>query len=271
MSGNEVWLRVSQVGRRVKVQVADNGTGIKAELLEKLGKEVVPSASGSGTAYLEDSHVSEVEAAGSIEEAAEKLAAEEFTMIFLDIRLDDGNGINFGKQLAQKSPRLKVVFATAYDQYALAAFEASAVDYILKPFEESRVKQAIERVWSSSEAAGPIQLSQAANPRMSVTFEDQTRVVNKRNILYVEVNSGDLLITTKSQKIQAKMTLTKASQLLDPQDFLRVHRSFLVNLNEIKKVEPGFNHTYELTMSNQDKVYHRYEASAGDVGHLKAG
>lgn len=125
MSGNEVWLRVSQVGRRVKVQVADNGTGIKAELLEKLGKEVVPSASGSGTAYLEDSHVSEVEAAGSIEEAAEKLAAEEFTMIFLDIRLDDGNGINFGKQLAQNSPRLKIVFATAYDQYALAAFEAT--------------------------------------------------------------------------------------------------------------------------------------------------
>ena len=208
-------------------------------------------------AYLakQDSHVSVVEEAGSIEEAAKKLAAEEFTIIFLDIRLDDGNGINFGKQLAKKYPRLKIVFATAYDQYALPAFEASAVDYILKPFEESRVKEAIKRVWASSKPAeGPVQLSQAANPRMSVTFEDQTRVINKRDILYVEVNNGDLVITTKSQKIQAKLTLTKMGQLLDPQDFLKVHRSFLVNLNEIKKVEPGFNHTYELTMSNQDKV-----------------
>lgn len=207
-------------------------------------------------AYLakQDSHVSVVEEAGSIEEAGKKLAAEEFTMIFLDIRLDDGNGINFGKQLSKKYPRLKIVFATAYDQYALSAFEASAVDYILKPFEESRVKEAIKRVWASSEPAGSVQLSQAANPRMSVTFEDQTRVINKRDILYVEVNNGDLVITTKSQKIQAKLTLTKMGQLLDPQDFLKVHRSFLVNLNEIKKVEPGFNHTYELTMSNQDKV-----------------
>lgn len=208
-------------------------------------------------AYLvkQDSHVSVVEEAGSIEEAAKKLAAEEFTMIFLDIRLDDGNGMNFGKQLAKKYPRLKIVFATAYDQYALSAFEASAVDYILKPFEESRVKEAIKRVWASSKPAeGSVQLSQAANPRMSVTFEDQTRVINKRDILYVEVNNGDLVITTKSQKIQAKLTLNKMGQLLDPQDFLKVHRSFLVNLNEIKKVEPGFNHTYELTMSNQEKV-----------------
>lgn len=208
-------------------------------------------------AYLakQDSHVSVAEEAGSIEEAAKKLAAEEFTIIFLDIRLDDGNGINFGKQLAQKYPRLKIVFATAYDQYALSAFEASAVDYILKPFEESRVKEAIKRVWASSKPAeGSVQLSQAANPRMSVTFEDQTRVINKRDILYVEVNNGDLVITTKSQKIQAKLTLAKMGQLLDPQDFLKVHRSFLVNLNEIKKVEPGFNHTYELTMSNQEKV-----------------
>ncbi|WP_289933604.1 LytR/AlgR family response regulator transcription factor [Lactobacillus delbrueckii] len=208
-------------------------------------------------AYLakQDSHVSVVEEAGSIEEAAKKLAAEEFTIIFLDIRLDDGNGINFGKQLAKKYPRLKIFFATAYDQYALPAFEASAVDYILEPFEESRVKEAIKRVWASSKPAErSVQLSQAANPRMSVTFEDQTRVINKRDILYVEVNNGDLVITTKSQKIQAKLTLTKMGQLLDPQDFLKVHRSFLVNLNEIKKVEPGFNHTYELTMSNQEKV-----------------
>lgn len=207
--------------------------------------------------------VSEIIEADSAEETAKQVAAHsDIDLVFLDIQLGDGNGITLGKEIAANGYRPRVVFATAYDEYALDAFDANAVDYILKPFEQSRVNAALKRAAESlgaengekSNQTEPVNHHQQANPRLSVTEGDKTSVVNKSDIIYATVESGSLLIQTKSGKYVTRQTMNKFASLLNPDAFLRVHRSYIVNLNQVRGAEPSFNHTYELTMSDGSKV-----------------
>lgn len=202
--------------------------------------------------------------ADSAEEAAKQIASDSnIDMVFMDIQLGDGNGITLGKEIAANGYRPRVVFATAYDQYALDAFDANAVDYVLKPFEQARVDAAIQRVADSLGAANvdadddedeQVDQTQQKNPRLSISEGDKTKVINKNNIIYATVENGSLSIRTKEHKYVTRQTMNKFVDLLDPQTFLRVHRSYIINLNQVRGAEPGFNHTYELTMSDGSKV-----------------
>lgn len=207
--------------------------------------------------------VDEIVEADSAEETAKQVAEhDDIDLVFMDIQLGDGNGITLGKEIAANGYRPRVVFATAYDEYALEAFDANAVDYILKPFEQSRVNAALKRVAESLGAESNQEESvsekdnihQQANPRLSVTEGDKTSVVNKSDIIYASVENGSLSIQTKTGKFVTRQTMNKFVSLLDPKTFLRVHRSYIVNLNQVRGAEPGFNHTYELTMSDGSKV-----------------
>lgn len=204
--------------------------------------------------------------ADSAENTAKQVAAnKDLDLVFLDIQLGDGNGISLGKEIDARGGRPRVVFATAYDQYALEAFDANAVDYLLKPFEQSRVDSAIKRVARSLQVPGTAdkngqvrskaeQRRQQHNPRLSITVGDKIRIINKNQLIYAAVEDGLLTIQTEKQQYLIKQTMNRFAKLLDPQTFLRVHRAYVVNLNQVRGVEPSFNHTYELTMSDGSKV-----------------
>ncbi|MFJ6925256.1 MAG: LytTR family DNA-binding domain-containing protein, partial [Limosilactobacillus mucosae] len=93
------------------------------------------------------------------------------------------------------------------------------------------------------------------NPRLSITIDDKTMVIQKRDVMYIETQGGYTHLHLRNDKLLvSRQTLTSIAQLLDPKHFLRIHRGFIVNLDEIDEMQPSFNHTYELTLKNGSKI-----------------
>ena len=164
-------------------------------------------------------------------------------LIFLDIQMPRLNGFEM-LELLDNPPA--VIFTTAFDEYALKAFEAHAIDYLLKPITKDRFDKAIQK-W----------LQQAANkdrPQVSALLENnvyegyQHRIVVKDNsliriipaqdIYYIEANDDYIKIFTKDGSYLKKSTLSHIEQTLDPQQFVRVHRSYLVPVTQLMRIEP---------------------------------
>lgn len=202
--------------------------------------------------------VDSITEADGVATAKTAISADHPDLVFLDIQLDDGSGMTFAKQLKKNPHCPYIVFATAYDQYALDAFEANAVDYVLKPFEQDRINETIERVnkllTSQVDDEAPVATTQQSNPRMSLTSDERTLVLQKRNILYIQAENGFTHVFTTERHFKSKQTLRSIVEQLDPRRFIRVHRSFVVNLNMVRELQPSFNHTYELTLQDGSKV-----------------
>ena len=195
-----------------------------------------------------------LEAEGVVE--AEKIVHDDHPeMIFLDIQLADGSGMALAERLKALPDPPFIVFATAYDQYALKAFDADAVDYVLKPFRQSRVDEAIRRVAKIKSSNQPVQAPKQDNPRLLIPNDERTIILKKDEILYLQAQEGNLYIwTTDHHKIISKQTLTNVFKELDPTKFIRIHRSFIVNLDTVTELQPSFNHTYELTLVDGTKL-----------------
>ena len=189
--------------------------------------------------------IDEINEADGINSAREEIENNRPDLIFLDIQLDDGSGMAFAKGLKKKENCPYIVFATAYDQYALDAFEADAIDYVLKPFEADRINDAVRRVarLMDNQNGSRGVTTQQRNPRISLTNDERTIVIQKRNILYIQAQAGKAIVHTEDQEIVSKQTLNSIINLLDPNRFIRVHRSFVVILNKVHELQPSFNHT----------------------------
>ena len=209
--------------------------------------------------YLVDQNprVTDIYEADGVVSAQQMVDREHPELMFLDIQLTDGSGMALAESLKSRPNHPYIVFATAYDQYALDAFDADAVDYLLKPFSQQRVNDAIERVGKLVGAtAAPVdQQTQQTNPRLSLTNEDRTIILQKDTILYIQTQDGETAVWAKGgHRVVSKQPLTGLLKQLDPAQFIRVHRSFAVNLNMVSELEPSFNHTYELTLKDGSKV-----------------
>ncbi|CUS25457.1 response regulator [Paucilactobacillus oligofermentans DSM 15707 = LMG 22743] len=195
--------------------------------------------------------ISSVHEADTIDSAFRIISEFKIDLLFLDIQLGNENGFDLADDLKERKNAPKIIFATAYDQYALDAFNASAVDYVLKPFEQERINEAIDKV---SEIEPVRDLTRITNPRISITEDEKTAVILKNDIIAAYVENGDLIVNTTQRLFRTKQTLVKFAESLDREHFLQVHRSYLVNLDKIASVEPSFNHTYELTMNDGSKI-----------------
>lgn len=195
--------------------------------------------------------------ADGVASAQQVIDREHPDLMFLDIQLTEGSGMALAERLKAQPHHPYIVFATAYDQYALDAFRADAVDYLLKPFSQQRVDDAIERVSRliGPRNSAPVQQSQWTNPRLSLTSDERTIVLQKETILYIQAQSGGTTVWVKDgHQVVSKQALTRLLKQLDPDQFIRVHRSFAVNLNMVSELQPSFNHTYELTLKDGSKV-----------------
>ena len=183
-------------------------------------------------------------------------------LMFLDIQMPGLNGFQVVHQLVKEEVLPQVIFVTAYDQYAVRAFEVNAVDYILKPVEKSRLEKAIQRARKQIESNVPADdriknlLKQfiPATPRKSkllVTDRKRHLMVDADDIVFASVSDGSVQVSTRDLNGQTHYrTLEELQANLDPQIFWRVHRSFLVNINRIKEVVPWFNRTLQLKMAD---------------------
>lgn len=161
-------------------------------------------------------------------------------LIFLDIQMPKLSGFEM-LQLIDEPPA--VIFTTAFDEYALKAFEANAVDYLLKPISKSRFEQAIEKS-KNADSKNAIQGIAEANVfdgyqhRIVVKDNDMIRIISSKDIHYIEANDDYIKIVTDNGSYLKKSTLKHVESTLDPKLFIRVHRSYLIPVSQLVRIEP---------------------------------
>ncbi|EAZ81089.1 LytR/AlgR family response regulator transcription factor [Algoriphagus machipongonensis] len=174
-------------------------------------------------------------------------------LIFLDVQMPKITGFEM-LELLDTPPA--VIFTTAFDQYAIQAFDSKAIDYLLKPFSQTRFNQAIERFLSQSTELETGNLSQLAekSSRLVVRVKNEIKIIPIREVSYFEADGDYIAIHSKGSKYLKKMTMKSLEEALDPNKFARVHRSFMVNLNEVTQIEPYEKESYLVKLRNAEKI-----------------
>lgn len=188
-------------------------------------------------------------------------------IVFLDVQMPglDGFGV-LKKLLDRKIPLPQIVFATAFDQYAVKAFEVNAVDYLLKPFDKKRVAQAVDKARKKLQGAAPgsdrldslVKLLEAQKPQKSkVLLRSAGRLflVDQKDVCYASIEDGIISVVAANMEGQSNCrTLEELLEGLDPDVFWRAHRSYVVNINRIKEVVPWFKSSYQLRMDDRKQT-----------------
>ncbi|MBD2717277.1 response regulator transcription factor [Microvirga sp. STR05] len=173
-------------------------------------------------------------------EAAAHLAADQPDLLFLDINMPDLDGLSFIPML---NPKPLIILTTAYDQYALKAYDLEVKDYLLKPFTFERFYKAVLRLYqeqSPRPAPEKKEKKAATKPEQEYIFLKVGHRIQKvatRDILFVEGMKDYLRIHTREEKIMTLLSFAKLEELLPAQEFARVHRSFLVAIDKIDHIE----------------------------------
>ena len=206
-------------------------------------------------------------------EALHFIKEHEPDLVFLDVAMPGLDGLGLVRKLLDKKIKIKmphVVFATAYDQYAVQAFELNAIDYLLKPIDKGRLAQSVQRVRRLMETPAP---SAPNAPSSTDALEDLLRtlkgrppqqtklllrtsnhlfLIDAQDLIYATIEGGLITLVTKEMGGESNYrTLEDLQANLDPNTFWRVHRSYLVNLNHIKEVVPWFKSSYQLRMDDK--------------------
>jgi two-component system response regulator LytT len=177
-------------------------------------------------------------------------------VIFLDMQIPGPSGVEVARRLVAESRDDEVplfVFTTAYDDYAVEAFELEAVDYLLKPYDEARFKVAMERVrkrMSNAPAAVQTQLREVRLSKLLIEDGERMVVLPPESICYAVRVDRYLEIHTEKETIQSRMTLQELEEKLRGYPFFRTHRSFLVNLDYIQEITPWFNGAWNLILKD---------------------
>ncbi len=185
-------------------------------------------------------------------------------LLFLDIRMPGMDGFDLIGELTActlcQMPR--IVFTTAYDQYAVRAFEIHAVDYLLKPFTRERFRAAVERV--RQQLSGPAPKPELTNGRPKGAGPYTTRIVFKSRgrilflpvseIRWIAAEENYVRISTENDTHLLRETMVHIEERLDPQMFLRVHRSSIVNLQYVKEVRTEPNGDFSVVLVNGQKI-----------------
>jgi len=241
-------------------------------------------------------------------EAVELIRTHKPDVIFLDVRMPGLDGFAVLKKVLAQDKKMKlpqVVFATAFDQYAVKAFEVNAVDYLLKPFDSKRVNRTLEKVrgrMSSSElvAESPGSLAASAGAgdgrvasrvagaeakldallrmveertgisgagavpaavvggrsgKVVVRAQSRLLLVDQRDLCFATIDEGRISVVTKALEGDSNCrTLEELTDQLDPEQFWRVHRSFVVNIQHIREVVPWFKSSYQLRMDDRKQT-----------------
>ena len=191
-------------------------------------------------------------------------------LVFLDVQMPglDGFGV-IKKLLDKKVPLPKIVFATAFDQYSVKAFEVNAVDYLLKPFDKKRVAQSVEKARAKIESTGGstgkleslVRMLESQKPQSSkILLKSLGRLflVDQKDICYASIEDGVITVATSGQAgMEGQSNCRTLEELLDSLDanlFWRAHRSYLVNINRIKEVVPWFKSSYQLRMDDKKQT-----------------
>lgn len=198
--------------------------------------------------------------ASSGEHAMQLIALEDIDIAFIDINMHGMDGITLSQEISKFDDSIRFVFATAYDQYAIKAFELNAVDYVLKPFEENRIKITVERLLNDIERKKNMEREQPVYTppekplkKITVWVNGRALLVDIQNVAYIAAEDRGSLIKTAGGVYSTKETLCYFERKLEKANFLRVHRGYLINPEQVSEIQPWFNNTYMVKMTGFEK------------------
>ncbi len=178
-------------------------------------------------------------------------------VVFLDIQLAKGNGMELAKQFKHMKKQPMIVFATAYDEYALKAFELDAIDYIVKPIDEIRLRKTVDKLLTHAQfyEDKPKQKDTQTEETKTIPAKDgdRTIIVQTDEIHYIGTENRQTYIKTAKHKYESDLLLYQLIEKLGD-DFLQVHRGYIVNVKQVSAIEPWFNRAYNLTLKDGSKV-----------------
>src|SRR5205807_2746336 len=188
-------------------------------------------------------------------------------LVFLDVQMPGLDGFGVIKKLLDKRvPLPKIVFATAFDQYAVKAIEVNAIDYLLKPFDKKRVSQAVEkarkRMQTSSASTDKLdtlvkmlESHRPQNSKVLLRSAGRLLLIDQKDVCYASIQDGVISVVATNLEGQSNCrTLEELLSGLDSDMFWRAHRSFVVNINRIKEVVPWFKSSYQLRMDDRKQT-----------------
>ncbi|WP_084327090.1 LytR/AlgR family response regulator transcription factor [Desulfofundulus thermocisternus] len=228
------------------------------------------------------SNYPECRVTGEAEDAQEAIKLVRETqpdVVFLDIQMRGMSGYEAARHMLSFPHPPLVVFATAYDEYAVRAFELGAVDYLLKPFEEERLSKTIKRIGelrkrSEDWTRAVEQVNELLGgkkqriKKLPVEKNGEIRLLDYRDIIFGRAKNGSVQVFTASDTCTFTGSMTELEARLKSEGFFRVHKSFLVNLNHVQGVLPWFKGTYWLVMSDAKKS--QIPVSKSQVKELKS-
>ncbi len=174
--------------------------------------------------------------------------------IFLDINIPSLDGVLLAQNISQFAHKPFIVFITAWKEHAVEAFELEAFDYILKPYQESRIismLQKLEAAWQQQTGT-----STSPAPRENATInlvkDERIIVTSIHDIYYAEAHEKMTFVYTRRESFVMPMNITEFCSKLPAAHFFRCHRSYCVNLDKIREIEPWFNNTYIVRLRDLD-------------------
>lgn len=203
-------------------------------------------------------------------EALRLIDALDYDVVFLDVQMPGTTGLELVKQLKGKDPMPAVVFVTAYENYAVPAFELRATDYLLKPIESERLAETIQRIREmrgggangpNSSGGGGKEKAEAepkGEKKPSLTFlltekDDKQIPLPLGEIVYIYSEGYNVYVKTHNDRLLTRYTLQELTERLPSDQFFRSHRSYLVNIYQVKEISPYFNGAYILKMKDKDQ------------------
>lgn len=198
------------------------------------------------------SNIEIVAEADSGEEAVMKAIKYQPDVVFLDIEMPKMNGMDVAKSLLELKKVPYFVFATAYPNFAAEAFRYEAIDYLLKPFDEEQLDEAISRLKKRTENQHPIQ-KEATPSKLAVEGDDEIIYIHPQDIYYIYREDRVTKIVGNEKEYEAKIPLKDLETRLESYSFFRIHKSYLVNLDYVTRLTPWFNGAYQLELKGKNE------------------
>ena len=198
-------------------------------------------------------------------------------LVFLDINMPDLDGLGVAEALVRAETPPAIVFVTAFNEYALKAFEVSALDYLLKPYDRERFERALERARRSlrashdstklAETLSAIRNEERYVRRLLMPGEGRSFFLATREITRFAADGNNVVVHSRRGEHALRATLDSLESRLDPENFARVHRSHVVNIDEISEIHPWFHGDYKIVMRDGAEIAwsRRYAAKRPDL------
>ena len=168
-------------------------------------------------------------------------------VIFLDINMPNLDGMSFAKIISRFEIKPKIVFVTAYKEYAFDAFEVEAFDYILKPYSEDRIISTLVKLDKNSKSV-------IKNKKITLHNQQKMIVVSINDISYCKASERETLVYVETKEYVTHMSISNFYDKLENEKFFKSHRSYIINVDKIKEIIPWFNNTYNLKLENVDEL-----------------